>query len=143
MDTKWLEDFVSLARTGSFSRSAQERHVTQSAFSRRIQSLETWVGVALIDRSRYPTSLTPEGQRFRETAEDMLRQLQDSRKALRSGAQPGRQTVAVAALHSLALTFFPSWLGQLQDRTGPFDSRLLPDEYHNCLQAVVEITISC
>jgi LysR family transcriptional regulator, hypochlorite-specific transcription factor HypT len=38
MDTKWLEDFVSLAETRSFSRSAQARHVTQPAFSRRIQA---------------------------------------------------------------------------------------------------------
>ena len=42
METKWLEDFVSLAETRSFSRSAQLRHVTQPAFSRRIQSLEAW-----------------------------------------------------------------------------------------------------
>jgi LysR family transcriptional regulator, hypochlorite-specific transcription factor HypT len=33
MDTKWLEDFVSVAGTRSFSRSAQLRHVTQPAFS--------------------------------------------------------------------------------------------------------------
>jgi hypothetical protein len=44
METKWLEDFVSLAETRSFSRSAQLRHVTQPAFSRRIQSLEAWAG---------------------------------------------------------------------------------------------------
>ncbi len=38
VETKWLEDFVSLAETRSFSRSAQLRHVTQPAFSRRIQA---------------------------------------------------------------------------------------------------------
>ena len=62
MELKWLEDFLSLARTGSFSRSAEERHVTQPAFSRRIKSLEIWVGVPLVDRSSYPTHLTPAGQ---------------------------------------------------------------------------------
>jgi len=40
VELKWLEDFISLARTRNFSRSAEERHVTQSAFSRRIQALE-------------------------------------------------------------------------------------------------------
>ena len=59
MELKWLEDFLSLARTGNFSRSAEERHVTQSAFSRRIQALELWLGVSLIDRSNYPTTLPP------------------------------------------------------------------------------------
>jgi DNA-binding transcriptional LysR family regulator len=62
METKWLEDFVSLAETRSFSRSAQLRHVTQPAFSRRIQSLEAWAGVDLVDRSSYPTTLTPAGE---------------------------------------------------------------------------------
>ena len=59
MEIKWLEDFVSLANTRSFSRSAVERRVTQSAFSRRIQQLEQWLGVPLVDRSTYPTTLTP------------------------------------------------------------------------------------
>ena len=40
VETKWLEDFVSLAETRSFSRSALLRHITQPAFSRRIQALE-------------------------------------------------------------------------------------------------------
>jgi DNA-binding transcriptional LysR family regulator len=62
METKWLEDFVSLAETRSFSRSAQLRHITQPAFSRRIQSLEAWAGTDLVDRSSYPTRLTPAGQ---------------------------------------------------------------------------------
>ena len=58
VETKWLEDFVSLAETHSFSRSAQLRHVTQPAFSRRIQALEAWAGVDLVDRPSYPTRLT-------------------------------------------------------------------------------------
>ena len=61
MDTKWLEDFVSLAKTRSFSRSAQLRHLTQPAFSRRLRSLQAWAGVALVDRSSYPTRLTAAG----------------------------------------------------------------------------------
>jgi len=79
MDTKWLEDFVSLAETGSFSRSAQLRHVTQPAFSRRIQSLEAWAGAELVDRSAYPTRLTPAGASFYVQAQEILLSLQRSR----------------------------------------------------------------
>ena len=79
MDTKWLEDFVSLAETRSFSRSAQLRHVTQSAFSRRIQSLEAWAGFKLVDRSAYPARLTPAGATFYVQAQEILRSLQSSR----------------------------------------------------------------
>ncbi|WP_019903398.1 LysR family transcriptional regulator [Methylobacterium sp. 77] len=138
MELKWLEDFASLARTGSFSRSAEERHVTQSAFSRRIQALETWLGVALIDRSTYPTTLTAAGREFRETAEEAVRMLHGSRSALQASARPNAQVVAVAALHTLALTFFPRWFRQIEAATGPLSSRVLPDDFHNCIQAVAE-----
>ncbi len=88
MDTKWLEDFVSLAETRSFSRSAQLRHVTQPAFSRRIQSLEAWAGVALVDRSSYPTRLTPAGTTFYAQAVDILNSLQSSRAQRRNPEAP-------------------------------------------------------
>ena len=84
MDTKWLEDFVSLAETRSFSRSAQLRHVTQPAFSRRIQSLEAWAGVRLVDRSSYPTTLTAAGSAFYAQALEILQSLHNSRAQLRS-----------------------------------------------------------
>ena len=46
--------------------------------------------------------------------------------------------MAIAALHSLALTFVPGWLRQVEASVGPLHSRLLPDDYHACLQAIVE-----
>ncbi len=138
MELKWLEDFASLARTGSFSRSAEERHVTQSAFSRRIQALEAWLGVALVDRSTYPTSLTAAGRAFRETAEETVHRLHATRVALQAEARPGTGTVAVAALHTLALTFFPGWFRGIEAAAGPLSSRLLPDDFHACLQALAE-----
>jgi DNA-binding transcriptional LysR family regulator len=63
-----LEDFVSLAETRSFSRSARLGHVTQPAFSRRIQALEAWAGTDLVDRSSYPSRLTPAGETFHAQA---------------------------------------------------------------------------
>ena len=83
METKWLEDFVSLAETRSFSRSAQLRHVTQPAFSRRIQSLEAWAGVDLVDRSSYPTSLTAAGATLYTQALELLQALHIARAMLR------------------------------------------------------------
>jgi DNA-binding transcriptional LysR family regulator len=83
METKWLEDFVSLAETRSFSRSAQLRHVTQPAFSRRIQSLEAWAGTDLVDRSSYPTQLTPAGHILFTQALEFLQSLQNTRALLR------------------------------------------------------------
>jgi DNA-binding transcriptional LysR family regulator len=49
MELKWLEDFLSIATTRSFSRSTEARNASQSAFSRRIRSLSLWLGADLLD----------------------------------------------------------------------------------------------
>jgi DNA-binding transcriptional LysR family regulator len=138
MELKWLEDLLSLARTRSFSRTAVERFCTQSALSRRIKALEMWVGVPLLDRSVYPTSLTPAGVAFRDTAEEVMRQLLEMRDDLRDRLQPGSDALTIASLHTLSVRFFPRWLQACQQRIGPFDVRLVPDNMHGCVQALNE-----
>jgi len=113
METKWLEDFVSLAETRSFSRSAQLRHVTQPAFSRRIQSLEAWAGTDLVDRSSYPTRLTASRRNaVRPVARRCCRRLQSTRAMLRGHASAGQDVIEFAVPHTLAFTFFPAWVQQ-------------------------------
>jgi DNA-binding transcriptional LysR family regulator len=138
VELKWLEDFISLAQSRSFSRSADQRHVTQSAFSRRIQSLETWLGVPLIDRSTYPTALTEAGRKFLETAEEAVRILYAGRLELQAASRPVAQVVSIAALHTLSLNFFPKWFRDVERHAGPLGSRLLADNFHNCVQALAE-----
>ena len=137
METKWLEDFVSLAETRSFSRSAQLRHVTQPAFSRRIQALEAWAGVDLVDRSSYPTRLTPAGETLHAQALDVLASLQTARNLMRSHQATGQDTIEFAVPHTLAFTFFPHWLMDLRQRFGAIKTRLTAS---NVLDAVLRLT---
>lgn len=138
MDLKHLEDFVSLCNTRSFSRSAVARNVTQSAFSRRIQALELWLGAALIDRSTYPTSLTHEGGLFRETADEVLNLLQEARNDTQARGRLSGRTISFAALHTLALSVFPEWLKDIERVLGPLKTDVLADNSHNCIQSLVE-----
>ena len=138
METKWLEDFVSLAETRSFSRSAQLRHVTQPAFSRRIQSLEAWAGTDLVDRSSYPTRLTPAGQTLYAQALEMLQALQSTRAMLRAHTAAAQDVIEFAVPHTLAFTFFPSWLSGLRETCGPIKSRLIALNVHDAVLRLVE-----
>lgn len=138
METKWLEDFVSLAETRSFSRSAQLRHVTQPAFSRRIQSLEAWAGTDLVDRSSYPTRLTPAGKTLYEQSLEMLHALQSARAMLRAHTAAAQDVIEFAVPHSLAFTFFPSWLSGLREVCGPIKSRLIALNVHDAVMRLVE-----
>jgi DNA-binding transcriptional LysR family regulator len=138
METKWLEDFVSLAETRSFSRSAQLRHVTQPAFSRRIQALEAWAGTDLVDRSSYPTRLTPAGETLYSQALEMLQALQTTRAMLRGHSAAGQDVIEFAVPHTLAFTFFPAWVSSLRDKFGPIKSRLIALNVHDAVMRLVE-----
>ncbi len=138
METKWLEDFVSLAETRSFSRSAQLRHVTQPAFSRRIQSLEAWAGANLVDRSSYPTQLTPAGQTLYAQALEMLQALQNTRAMLRGHNAAGQDFIQFALPHTLAFTFFPAWMAGLRESFGPIKSRLSALNVHDAAMRLAE-----
>ena len=46
MRIEWLQDILAVARTGSFAQAAQQRNLTPSAFSRRIQGIEDHLGVS-------------------------------------------------------------------------------------------------
>ncbi|MFO1328538.1 MAG: LysR family transcriptional regulator [Rubrivivax sp.] len=138
MEAKWLEDFLSVARTGSFSRSAAERHVTQSAFSRRIKALEQWVGVPLIDRSTYPTRLTPAGERFRDAAQEATASLQHTRQALREAARADRPLLRIAIQHSLASGFLARWLATLPLAADDLLVQVRADNLHDCVRDLEE-----
>ena len=139
METKWLEDFVSLAETRSFSRSAQLRHVTQPAFSRRIQALEVWAGADLVDRSSYPTRLTPAGQTLYAQAIEILQDLQSTRAMLRGHSSVGQDVIEFAVPHTLAFTFFPAWVTQLREEGfGALKSRLIALNVHDAVHRLVE-----
>ena len=138
METRWLEDFASLAETRSFSRSAQLRHVTQPAFSRRIQALEAWAGVDLVDRSSYPTRLTPAGQTLLPQALEVLNALQTARNLMRGHHASAQDMIEFAVPHSLAFAFFPMWAAELKQQFGHFKSRLTGLNVHDAVLRLTE-----
>jgi DNA-binding transcriptional LysR family regulator len=127
MDIEWLEDFLVLSELSSFTRAAQSRNVTQSAFSRRIRSLEEWVGIPLIDRDTVPPRLTMAGYLFRDTAREMVKQLHETRMALghRNYAFSGTKFFVS---HTLAVHFFSDWILKLNQRVNGLKFELITGE---------------
>jgi LysR family transcriptional regulator, hypochlorite-specific transcription factor HypT len=140
MEIGWLEDFISLASTGNFSRSAEERNISQSAFSRRIRALEHWLGSDLIDRSRFPTTLTPAGHSFYQTALDVVRVLHRERAEFRGLVKRDARTIRICATHTLAIHFAPAWIAALRqaDGTGELNVKMIAADLHDCGQALME-----
>ncbi|WP_454766394.1 LysR substrate-binding domain-containing protein [Cupriavidus campinensis] len=137
MQLKWIEDLLVLERTRSFSRAAELRHITQSALSRRIRSLEDWVGAELVDRNTYPLALTRAGAAFCETAGQAAELLLDARATLRREASLPGNAIGIAAGHTLSLAFLPAWLKRCRQRFGDFHARVVAA---NVLDAVVALS---
>ncbi len=109
MELTEIEDFLALARTGSFRRAADLRHITQPAFSRRIMAIEDRVGTPLFDRTVTPVDLTPAGERFLVHAEQISRGIAKAVEDTRSASSALQNPVRVVISHTLAISFFPMW----------------------------------
>lgn len=114
MELKWLEDFLALCKFGNFRISSEQRFVSQPAFSRRIKSLENWVGGRLIDRNTQPVQLTEAGEAFKPVAQEIVRLANQSLQDIKVKSNRDQQKLRFATLNTLAQFFIPSWLKQLQ-----------------------------
>ena len=134
MNLIWLDDFLMLAASGSFSRAAQERHMTQPAFSRRVRALEDWLGVVLFDRSTQPATLTEAGEWFRAVAQDLLTRVAGIPDQARAVADASSATLRIASTHALSFSFLPGWLRGLESRLaeGPGPVQLISDVMQQC-----------
>ncbi len=118
MKQLWIEDFLTLVDAGSFSRAAALRHVTQPAFSRRIQLLEAWLGMELVDRRTQPMRLTAIAQRHVPAFRALLRDLNQLRSRMQS-EHNGSARIVLTTQHSLTMTRLPALLTLLNQQHSP------------------------
>lgn len=139
MEFAWLEDFLTLAECGHFSRAAERRNVSQPAFSRRVKMLEDWVGAPLFNRDTHRVELTPAGSEFRPIAEDVVRRIASGRDLVREVAQVSANTLRFTCTNVLSHTFFPTWLQQVEEQA-PVASTvsLVTDNMVDCERLMVE-----
>ena len=64
MEMQQLRYVVAVARSGNFSRAAEQCHVSQPSLSQQIQKLEDELGERLFDRMKREAKLTPHGEAF-------------------------------------------------------------------------------
>ena len=72
MNLNQLRYFVSVAEHGSFTKAAVNHYISQTAITQQIHALEENIGVALLNRSSRPVSLTPAGKVFLKEAREIL-----------------------------------------------------------------------
>lgn len=98
-----LDSFVHVARLGSFSAAADHLHISQPAMSKRIQSLESRLGVTLFDRLGKRVSLTPAGELLVGKATAMLDLSKDMERDIGNLAQSVSGRLSMATSHHIGL----------------------------------------
>jgi LysR family hydrogen peroxide-inducible transcriptional activator len=107
MEMHQLRYVAAVARTGNFSRAAEQCHVSQPSLSQQVQKLEDELGERLFERTRRGVRLTPAGEAFLPRA---LRVLEEVNSALREAREAGellRGTLRVGVLPTIAPYLLP------------------------------------
>jgi LysR family transcriptional regulator, hypochlorite-specific transcription factor HypT len=98
---------------GSVTQAAERRNVTQPAFTRRIKTIEDWLGVEVIDRTHRPARVRPAiAQQI-----DVIRGLAVDLHRLKHDVQDwdgARRRLVIAAQHSVTVAFLPAFIGRMQ-----------------------------
>ena len=72
MELRVLNYFLAIAREESFTRAAEQLHVTQPTLSRQIADLEEELGVKLFVRGSHSVALTEDGMILKRRAQELL-----------------------------------------------------------------------
>ena len=103
MHLETLRLYCDVVRLRSFSRGAEQNFVSQSAASQGVQQLEAEIGVALIDRTKRPFVVTPEGQAFYEASRSIVEAWEKAKAEVTAVKEKVAGTVRVAAIYSVGL----------------------------------------
>nr|WP_234480180.1 MULTISPECIES: LysR substrate-binding domain-containing protein [Erwiniaceae] len=98
----------------SFTLAAEKRNISQSSFSRRIQSLESNLGFSVFNRNVNPPQLTPQGRIFVGYARNMLDDM-DFQISRIKGEDKLKQSIRIDAAPSLSVLLLPDLLAEYRD----------------------------
>lgn len=136
MHLKSLKIYCDVVYRRSFSRAAEDNGISQSGVSQVITQLENRVGVKLIDRSKRPFALTPEGELYYEGCRKIVDRYFALEEEVRSlhGEVAGR--VRVAAIYSVGLHHMSRYVQEYMSQHPKANVRLEYLHPHRVYEAV-------
>lgn len=115
LDIRQLRAFVSLARTGSFTRAGRQLHLSQSAISHSIKALEAEVQCRLLDRVGRSVILTQAGEQLLGHAQRILAEMDEARERLSELGKWGHGRLRIGASPTLCQYLLPKVLREFKE----------------------------
>jgi LysR family hydrogen peroxide-inducible transcriptional activator len=112
MEMHQLRYVVAVARTGNFSRAAEQCHVAQPSLSQQIRKLEDELGQRLFDRMKRAVKLTPHGEAFLPHAVRILEEADVAKREATEARHLLRGTLTFGVLPTIAPYLLPEALAE-------------------------------
>ena len=128
MQLKSLKLFCDIVSRRSFSRAADENGISQSGASQVVHQLEEYLGVQLIDRSKRPFVLTPEGETYYDGCRKLVQQYLALEEEVRTLHHEVVGRVNVASIYSVGLSHVNHYVQEFLSKNPKANVRL---EYHH------------
>lgn len=135
-DLNDLLAFRAVAELGSFRRAAESVHISQPAFSRRIEKLEQALGTRLLERTTRRVSLTAVGRDFDRQLRHILDALDTTLLGIRGVAASRMGQVTVACVPSAVNHFLSRVIGLYHERYPKSRVKIIDDGANEVLLAV-------
>jgi DNA-binding transcriptional LysR family regulator len=107
VDTLGVQAFISIADHAGFQRAAAELHISQTAVTRRLQNLESHLGIKLIERTTRNVALTATGIDFLPQARRLMGELSNALTEIAESGKARRGNVCIACVPTAGIQFLP------------------------------------
>jgi len=124
VDLRQLRYFLAVADERSFSRAAERLHVSQPPLSTHVKSLETELGVRLVDRTNRGATLTPAGQVFYDEIRIILRRLDQARLKAQNAGRGDAGQLSIGFVSIADYGILPPALRRFRERFANVDVQL-------------------
>lgn len=141
MNLRQFEIFIAVAECGSFSRGAENVLLTQSTVSQHIASLESEVGLRLLDRTGRGAELTMAGQLFLDHSRSVLAEISTLRASLASFSGLTDAPLCIGASNIPGTYLIPRLLPELAHRHPGIRLTLLSGSSHAILDRLLKSEI--
>lgn len=112
IDFDGIQAFVVIAELGGFNKAADQLHITQTALTRRIQKLESYLGLKLIDRTTRHVELTAVGREFLPQARAIVGEMTSAISHLKDMSLHAKGSFSLACIPSLTVSMVPKLIQQ-------------------------------
>lgn len=134
LDSRQLKAFATLARLGSFTLTAQELNLTQSAISHAIKALEEDLGSGLVYKSGKRTLLTHAGKRLQIHAESILLEMDQARAKIGSMDSLDRGQIRIGCGLSATQFILPTVLREFKECFPKYAISVIPGDSTQLLE---------